>query len=144
MYTGRLGAPTDVHWLAGRAYRCTLAGWGRLPMYTGRLGAPTDVHWPAGRAYRCTLAGWARLPMYTDWLGAPNYRCTLAGWGRLPMYTGWLGAPTDVHWPAGLFGSCSRGRENHRFFIKILLKSIDFEGRAGSGSAGDGKIIDFQ
>ena len=44
---------------------------------------------------------------------------------------------------ARLFGSCGRGRENHRFLIKILLKSIDFERRAGLGEAGDRKIIDF-
>ena len=31
-----------------------------------------------------------------------------------------------------------------RFSIKILLKSIDFESRAGSGEAGDQKNIDFQ
>ncbi len=31
-----------------------------------------------------------------------------------------------------------------RFSIRILLKSIDFESRAGSGEAGDQKNIDFQ
>ena len=44
---------------------------------------------------------------------------------------------------AKLFGSCGRGRENHRFLIKILLKSIDFERRAGSGAAGDRKVNGF-
>ena len=35
------------------------------------------------------------------------------------------------------------GSKNHRFSFKFLLKSIDFESRAGSGAAGDRKIIDF-
>ena len=35
------------------------------------------------------------------------------------------------------------GSKNHRFPFKFLLKSIDFESRAGSGAAGDRKIIDF-
>ena len=35
------------------------------------------------------------------------------------------------------------GSKNHRFSFKFLLKSIDFESRAGSGAAGDRKIISF-
>ena len=34
-------------------------------------------------------------------------------------------------------------RKSHRFLIESILKSIDFERRAGSGESGDRKTIDF-
>jgi hypothetical protein len=36
------------------------------------------------------------------------------------------------------------GLKKYRFLFKILLESIDLEGRAGSGEAGTLKIIIFQ